>query len=70
MFLSALYWFIAGAILAVSPFYLTETDRRLAAVLACTIYMTSAAANFWALRGRHFGWILLTVVAALAWLGA
>ncbi len=70
MFLSAVYWFIAGAVLAVSPFYLTAHDRRVAAMAACTIYITSAVANFWALRGRHFGWIVLTVTSALAWLGA
>jgi hypothetical protein len=70
MFFSALYWFVAGAILAASPFYLTGNDRRVAAMVACMIYLTAAAGNFWALRGRHFGWILLSAASALAWLGA
>jgi hypothetical protein len=67
MFLSAAYWFVAGAVLAASPL-LTAHDRELALAIAGFIYGSAAAANFWATRGRHFGWILLGVAAALAWL--
>ncbi len=68
MFLSAVYWFVAGAAAAASPF-LTAHDRRLALFIAGAIYFSSAAANFWATRGRHFGWVALSAAAALAWLG-
>jgi hypothetical protein len=66
MFLSAVYWFIAGAAAAASPF-LIERDRLLALSIAGTIYFSSAAANFWAMRGRHFGWVALSAAGALAW---
>ena len=67
MLLSAVYWFIAGAILAASPL-LTAHDRKLALFIGGAIYGSAAAANFWAMRGRHFGWIPLGAAAALAWL--
>jgi hypothetical protein len=67
MFLSAVYWFVPGAILAASPL-LTAHDRELALFIAGGIYGSAAAANFWAMRGRHFGWLLLGAAAALAWL--
>src|SRR5262249_47785905 len=67
MFLSAVYWFAAGAVLAASPF-LTAHDRKLALFIAVAIYGSAAAANFWATRGRHFGWLMLSAATALAWL--
>jgi hypothetical protein len=68
MFLSAVYWFVAGAALAASPL-LTIGERRLAIIVAGTIYLTAAAANLWATRGRHFGWMLLSIAGVLAFLG-
>jgi hypothetical protein len=66
MFLSAVYWFAAGTAAAASPF-LTAHDRWLALFVAGAIYSSSAAANFWAMRGRHFGWVMLAIAATLAW---
>jgi hypothetical protein len=66
MFLSAVYWFIAGAAAVASPL-LTAHDRWLALFVAGVIYFSSASANFWAMRGRHFGWVALSIAAALAW---
>ena len=65
MTLSAIYWIAAGAIVAAGPL-LTDHDRRIALSVAVAIYGTAAAANYWANRGRHFGWILLSLAAALA----
>ena len=67
MFLSAVYWFIGGAILVASPL-LSAADRRLALSIVGAMYLSGAAGNLWATRGRHFGWLLLSVTAALAWL--
>jgi hypothetical protein len=67
MILTAIYWIAAGAILAAGPL-LADHDRRIALCVAAAIYGTAAAANFWAHRGRHFGWILLSLAAALAFL--
>jgi hypothetical protein len=33
--------------------------------LAC-VFAFGAAANAWAMRGRHFGWVALSAVVALA----
>jgi hypothetical protein len=67
MLLSAIYWIAAGAIVAAGPF-LADHDRRIALYVAAAIYGTAAAANFWANRGKHFGWILLSLAAVLAFL--
>jgi hypothetical protein len=36
---------------------------------AIAVYVSSAAGNFIATRGRHFGWMLLSLAAALLWIG-
>ncbi len=68
-FLSAVYWFIGGAVLIAAPFYLSEEDRRVAALLVGALYLSGAVGNFWGTRGRHFGWILLSVAVVFTWLG-
>lgn len=74
MFLSALYWFAGGAALAAAPFVMEADARRWAVAIVVAAYLTGAAGNFWATRGRHFGWGALSVTAAIAclggWLGA
>ncbi|MFY9642963.1 MAG: hypothetical protein WCD20_21050 [Rhodomicrobium sp.] len=65
MFLSAVYWFLGGAALALSPFA-GSGGRWLTALIVAMVYLTAALANLWATRGRHFGWILLSVAGALA----
>jgi hypothetical protein len=65
MLLTAIYWIAAGAIVAAGPL-LADHDQRIALYVAAIIYGTAAAANFWASRGRHFGWVLLSLAAALA----
>ena len=70
MFLSAVYWFVGGAALAASPIYLTADGQRLTALVVGAMYLTGAIGNGWATRGRHFGWMLLTLAAAFAWSGA
>jgi hypothetical protein len=64
MVLTAIYWIAAGAIVAAGPL-LADHDRQIALYIAGAIYGTAAIANFWANRGRHFGWILLSLAAAL-----
>lgn len=70
MFLSAVYWFSGGVILATGPLYLTTGEHRVAALIVGAIYLSGAIGNFWAMRGRHIGWVLLTCALMLAWLGA
>ncbi|MGI9422902.1 MAG: hypothetical protein ACR2PA_06890, partial [Hyphomicrobiaceae bacterium] len=70
MFLSAIYWFVGGALLATGPLFLTASEQGLAALIVGTMFLTGAVGNFWATKGRHFGWILLTCALVLAWSGA
>lgn len=70
MFLSAVYWFVAGAVIASAPHVLTG-DVRTWTVYACSaMLMTGALGNLWGMRGRHFGGYALLVIAALGFLGA
>jgi len=66
MFLSAVYWFAGGAALAAAPLYFDGEQKRLAVIVVSAIYASGAAANFWATRGRHFGWMLLALATGLA----
>ena len=70
MFLSATYWFIGGAVLAVAPVFLTANQQFIAAIVVGAMYLTGAIGNAWATRGRHIGWVLLTLAVVLAWGGA
>jgi hypothetical protein len=70
MFLSAVYWFAGGAVLVASPFYFDANTRLVAAIIVGAVFFSGALANFWATRGRHFGWMLLTGATALTYLGA
>ena len=55
-FLSAVYWFIGGAVLVSAPFYLESDARYFAVLLVGLLYFSGAVVNFWGTRGRHFGW--------------
>lgn len=68
-FLSAVYWFVGGAILAAAPFYLSTSARMTFALIVAVMFLSGAAANFWATQGTHFGWALLVIAAVLAWFG-
>jgi len=68
--LSTIYWFFGGVALVLAPFVLAPDARTAIVLTVAFMYFTAAAANFWATRGRHFGWVLLTCVAVLALIGA
>lgn len=68
-FLSAVYWFVGGAILAAAPFYLSSEARLACAFIVAAMFLSGAIGNFWATQGTHFGWALLVIAAVLAWLG-
>ena len=67
--LSAVYWFVGGAVLVLAPFYLSPDARYVASLIVGTLFLSGAAGNFWATRGRHFGWVLLTIATTLTWVG-
>ena len=68
--MSTLYWIIGGVALLLTPFYLDASQRQIVVPIVAFLYASGAVANFWATRGRHFGWCLLAIVATLAVLGA
>jgi hypothetical protein len=64
--LSTAYWFACGVALVLAPFTLTPIDQARLGTIVAIIYLVGAVANFSASRGRHFGWVALIAVAALA----
>lgn len=70
MFLSAVYWFVAGLVLATAPIYFEGGLKTAVAYIVASIFASGAVANFWATRGRHFGWMLLAAACSLAFIGA
>ncbi|MEM1140358.1 MAG: hypothetical protein AAGH45_10795 [Pseudomonadota bacterium] len=69
MFLSGVYWFVASAILVATPAYVPELVRPIVVYGVAAIFISGCVANFWATRGRHFGWALLALAAGLALAG-
>ncbi|MEO1731728.1 MAG: hypothetical protein AAFR64_13465 [Pseudomonadota bacterium] len=70
MFLSALYWFAAGALLLATPDFLAPSQRALAVIVAAFLFATGSLSNLWATRGGHIGWALLAFATGLAVAGA
>jgi hypothetical protein len=59
-------WIGGGVLLIAAPWMASEPARHwIIATLAC-VFGFAALANAWALRGRHFGWVALSAVVALA----
>lgn len=69
MFLSAVYWFVAGGLLLATPIYFAG-DTRYWVVIGCVAMLGSGGlGNIWAMRGRHFGGYALLLICALALFG-
>ncbi|MBW7972746.1 hypothetical protein [Bradyrhizobium sp. BR 10289] len=63
---STVAWIGGGVLLIATPRMDSEPARHwIVATMAC-VFGLSAVANAWATRGRHFGWMALSVVVALA----
>ncbi|MEL7024408.1 MAG: hypothetical protein AAGL69_11740 [Pseudomonadota bacterium] len=66
--LSSVYWFALGAAVAIAGVMQPGVWQRPVAWVTLLIYATGATANFWATRGRHFGWVALAVsVLLIGW---
>jgi hypothetical protein len=66
---STVAWLSSGVLLIVTPSMASEPARHWIIATVAVTYAFGAAANAIATRGRHSGWILLTVVTALALAG-
>ena len=63
-------WVAFGILLIAVPYMGSEPARLWIACAAAAVYVLHAIGNAWAMRGRHVGWMALTVVSALALAGA
>lgn len=59
-------WIGGGVLLLAAPLMGSDTARHWIIVTMAMVFAFAAAANAWAKRGRHFGWMLLSVVVVLA----
>jgi hypothetical protein len=59
-------WIACGVLLIVPPSMGSESARHWMIVAFACLFVFSAVVNAWGTRGRHFGWVVLGVVAALA----
>ncbi|OAF02325.1 hypothetical protein AYJ54_27585 [Bradyrhizobium centrolobii] len=63
---STVAWIGGGVLLIATPWMASEPARHwIIATLAC-VFAFAAFANAWATRGRHFGWMALSAVVAMA----
>lgn len=70
MFLSAVYWFIGGAILVATPHLFAGETRVWVVYVIAAMLLTGAVGNMWGMRARHFGGYALLLVSSLAFMGA
>lgn len=63
---STVAWIGGGVLLIATPRMGSEPARHwIVATMAC-VFGFSACANAWATRGRHFGWMMLSAIVAMA----
>jgi hypothetical protein len=63
-------WIGFGVLLIAVPSMASEPARLWIVGAAVVVYGLAAVGNAWAMRGRHFGWMVLTAVSVLALVGA
>ena len=66
---STVAWLAGGVLLCAIPLMSSDPARRWIIAVLIAVYASAAVGNAWASRGRHFGWMLLSVVVALALCG-
>jgi hypothetical protein len=67
---STVAWMGFGVLLVAAPYMASEQARIWIVGAAVVAYGAGAIGNAWATRGRHIGWMAMTVVSALAIAGA
>jgi hypothetical protein len=63
---SVVAWASVAVLLIVAPWMGSQIARHWIVGTAVVVYGFSAIVNAWVMRGRHFGWILLAIIVALA----
>ena len=59
-------WIGGGTLLLTAPWMDSEAARHWIIITFAVVFASAALGNAWALRGRHFGWVALSAVVALA----
>jgi hypothetical protein len=59
-------WIGGGVLLISAPWMASESARHWIIITLAAVFGFAAFANAWAMRGRHFGWVALSAVVALA----
>jgi cobalamin synthase len=63
---STVAWIGCGVLLIAAPLMASEPARHWIVVTMAAVFAFAALGNAWATRGRHFGWMALSAVVALA----
>jgi hypothetical protein len=59
-------WIGGGVLLIAAPSMASEPARHWIVVTTALVFAFGALANAWAMQGKHFGWVALSAVVALA----
>ena len=59
-------WIGGGVLLIAAPWMGSEPARHWIVLTLAGVFGFAALANAWAMRGKHFGWVALSAVVALA----
>lgn len=63
---STVAWIGGGVLLIAAPLMASELARHWIVVTLACVFGFGALGNAWATRGRHFGWMVLSAVVAMA----
>lgn len=59
-------WIGGGVLFALAPWMGSDAARHWIILTFAVVFASAALGNAWALRGRHVGWVAMSVVVALA----
>ncbi len=59
-------WICGGVLLIAAPSMASDTARHWIVAVVAAMYGFGIIGNAWVFRGRHFGWVTLSAVVALA----
>jgi len=63
---STVAWLGGGVLLIAAPYVASDTARHWIVATVAATYAFGAVANAYATRGKHFGWMAMGAVTALA----
>jgi hypothetical protein len=63
---STVAWIGGGVLLIAAPLMASQPARHWIVLTLAIVFGFAALGNAWATRGRHFGWMVLTAVVAMA----